>query len=471
MDDPIRLRCRRAIHAGRRSRRWRFALAGGTLAIVVGAACWGPLVPGGRSPMIGVAASSAVGRAVEAVPEAGVARPDRATLPLVAAVGALPTGVPATLPTPVVIPTPSAGGLALLASVKSDRLAQWMKNHTETPFRSGPSDTSTVFTSLPQWSTLKQIENRPDWVLVEYAGDGDTRQAGPGWVRASAVGAVDAPAVWLDSLRAGALWSTPDASARQTLVVPPATLMEVTGVGQSFVQGARLHVRLPGDGRQVPPSEGWVDADVLGRARTPAARDLPRGYPEDLRADVRINVPYRTQLDGSDFASANCGPSVLGMALESFGVNLPSNHLRSQVLTAQDGDPEDSDAGSFIWALARVAQNDGLQAHGLYEADGSAFHQWSLDDIRTSLRRGQPVIVQVVYRGLPERQESGFYGDHYIVITGLMGDNFLYNDPIGGSVAHEPPGWDRTIAPAELTRAMRASDSAYAYTAFGLSRN
>jgi uncharacterized protein YvpB len=141
------------------------------------------------------------------------------------------------------------------------------------------------------------------------------------------------------------------------------------------------------------------------------------------------------------------------------------------VLTTEDLDPADTDAGSFIWALARVAQGAGVQTHGLYEADGSALHHWSLDEIRTSLHQGHPVIVQVVYRGLPGREDSGYYGDHYIVITGLMGQNFLYNDPIGGSSAHESPGWDRIIAPGELDRAMRASDTSYAYTAFSLGRN
>jgi uncharacterized protein YvpB len=254
--------------------------------------------------------------------------------------------------------------------------------------------------------------------------------------------------------------------------IPPTSLaLTQPGPVQSLVQGTRVHVRLPGDGRQVPPTEGWVDGDIFARARTPAARDLPWGYPDDLRADIRINVPYRTQLDGSDFASANCGPTVLGMALESFGVNVPPTDLRGQVLSSQDGNPTDSDAGSFIWALARVAQSEGLQTHGLYDADGSALHHWSLDEIRNSLHRGQPVIVQVVYRGLPGREDSTYYGDHYIVITGLMGDNFLYNDPIGGSAANESPGWDRMMEPAELLRAMRASDTGYAYTAFGVSRN
>ena len=174
---------------------------------------------------------------------------------------------------------------------------------------------------------------------------------------------------------------------------------------------------------------------MLRRASTPRAGDLPWAYPEDLHADVRLNVPYRTQLDGSDFASANCGPTVLGMALESFGVNLPPPDLRGQVLDSEDIDPADTDAGSFIWALARVAQSHGLQTHGLYDGRRRELHHWSLDEIRDSVRSGQPVIVQVVYRGLPGREDSGYYGDHYIIVTGLMGDNFLYNDPIGGQVS------------------------------------
>jgi hypothetical protein len=237
-----------------------------------------------------------------------------------------------------------------------------------------------------------------------------------------------------------------------------------------YLQGTRVHVRLPGDGRSVPPSEGWIDGDSIARTPSPSLRDLPWAYPQDLRADVRLNVPYRTQLDGSDFASANCGPTVLGMALESFGFNEPPPDLRGQVLDTENFNPDDSDAGSYIWALADVARVYGLQPHGLYDGDGS-LHHWSTDEIRASVRGGQPVIVQVVYRGLPGREDSQYYGDHYVIITGLLGDQFLYNDPIGGRVANESPGYDRVMTEAELQRAMRASDTPYAFSAFGLSRN
>jgi hypothetical protein len=391
-----------------------------------------------------------------------------AAVPRVDVVVTAPTPVPTPRPTPVVVPTLTASGLNALAAVRSDRTAHWARTTAETPLRSGPSDTDVVFTRLPQWSLLKQTDSRPGWLMVHYSGDGDTRQAGPGWVKASDVGAVDPPTVWLSSARAGTVWSTSDATANRVVDVPQATLMEVL-TGTDYIDGTRVHVRLPGNGRTVPPAEGWVDGDTIARAATPSPRDLPWAYPQDLRADVRLSVPYRSQLDGSNYAGANCGPTVLGMALESFGVDLPPTDLRGQVLDTENFDPSDTDAGSYIWALADVAHDEGLQAHGLYDADG-ALHHWTVDEIRTSVRNRQPVIVQVVYRGLPGREDSGYYGDHYVIITGLLGDQFLYNDPIGGSEAHESPGYDRIMSASELEHAMRASDTPFAYTAFAVSR-
>ena len=154
-------------------------------------------------------------------------------------------------PTPVVVPTLTTGGESMLANIKSDRTAQWVKNTAQTPLRSGPTLDSTVFTVLPQWTLLKQVDSKPDWLLVQYSGDGDTRQAGPGWVKASDVGGVDAPTVWLKSSHSGSVWSSSDASARVVESVPTSTLMEVLS-GADFISGTRVHVRLPGDGDGAP---------------------------------------------------------------------------------------------------------------------------------------------------------------------------------------------------------------------------
>jgi hypothetical protein len=439
---------------------------GGMVVLVIGAACWAPLAPLALAPFT----PASPGEPLAMAPVGPGAR--AAVLgPIAAAPTLAPKLAPTAVPAPTLPPvlTLSKTGEALLASVKSDRTAQWVKNHTETALLSGPSDTAVVFTRLPQWSTLKQIDSRPDWLLVQYGGDGDTRQPGPGWVKAADVGGVEPPPIWLSSARLGSVWTTFDNTASRVVDVPSATLMEV--IGPDIIQGTRVHVRLPGDGRHVPPTQGWVDGDVLARTRTPSPGELPWAYPRAQRADVRIKVPYRTQFDGSDYAGSNCGPTVLGMALESFGVNPAPSNLREQVLNTEEFDPTDTDAGSFIWALAQVAQNYGLRAHGLYESDGAALHRWSLDEIRASVRQDRPVIAQVVYRGLPGREDSAYYGDHYIIITGLLGEDFLYNDPIGGYEAREAPGYDRFMTPAELRRAMRASDTPYAHTAFSLGRS
>jgi hypothetical protein len=107
----------------------------------------------------------------------------------------------------------------------------------------------------------------------------------------------------------------------------------------------------------------------------------------------------------------------------------------------------------------------GLSATDLHD-DTGALHRWSLDDIRDHLRVFEPVIVQVRYRSLPGRGGAYYFGDHYILVTGIVGDGFLYNDPID----IDGLGWDRVISGAALRTAMNASAQQYAYTAVAVGR-
>jgi hypothetical protein len=458
----LHLRHQRPLKA--RGSRWRLPVVAGFVIAAVGGAFLEPLAPTvlAPSPAAVLAPAPVIAPVVE--PPQAV----QALVPPAAASRAAPLVLPTVAPVPTVAPTLTASAQDLLNAIRGDLSARWLKNHAETALRSGPNEQSQTFTMLPQWSTLRVVESQPDWLLVRYGGDGATREPGPGWVKASDVGGVDPPSVWLNTTRTTALWGSAEATAGRALDVPSSALMEV--IGPEVVRGTRVHVRLPGDGRQVPPAQGWVDGDNIARTRTPSATQLPRAYPAILAADVRIKVPYRTQLDGSDYAGANCGPTTLGMALEAFGLSVAQPDLRYEVLNSEEFDPDDNDAGSFIWALERVAQRRGLRTFGLYEGDGETYHRWSIEDVRASVRAGRPVIAQVVYRGLPGREDAGYEGDHYVVITGLMGEDFIYNDPIGGPEAREAPGWDRIMTAAELRRAMRASDRPFAYTAFSLGR-
>src|SRR6266851_10394148 len=103
MGGPLRLRSRRAAHAGRRSGsgRWRIPVSGGIFALVIGAACWAPLAPTALAPLT-TGDQPAAGPAVAAGSGAVMAAPI-AAVPLVP-VAPIPTPARATPPQPVVVP-------------------------------------------------------------------------------------------------------------------------------------------------------------------------------------------------------------------------------------------------------------------------------------------------------------------------------------------------------------------------------
>jgi LysM repeat protein len=265
---------------------------------------------------------------------------------------------------------------------------------------------------------------------------------------------------WLASRGVTNLFKTADASSASLDQLPGGARLERL----SGVKAGRIQVRDPGDGRTRQAMTGWVNAIDLDVGRSPATRELPLSYPSDTAMDIfHVFAPYRSQLDGSPYAEANCGPTALGMALDAFGVNVPARQLRSEALDAQH--MYGNGVGTLITALATVAEEHGLSALDLRASDGS-IRRWGLDDIRAHVQAGHPVIVQVRYRSLPGRGGAYYFGDHYILVTGIVGDGFLYNDPIDV----DGLGWDRVISGATLQVAMNASDARYAHSAVAISR-
>jgi LysM repeat protein len=264
---------------------------------------------------------------------------------------------------------------------------------------------------------------------------------------------------WLVARQPTALYKAASASPTLHQLPSGARLERVSGVTR-----ARIQVRDPGDGHTRQAMTGWVDAVDLDVGRSPATRELPQAYPTDTAMEIsHVFAPYRTQLDGSPYAEANCGPTALGMALDAFGVSVTPRQLRAEALDAQH--MYGNGVGTLVTALAAVAEDHGLSALDLRNDDGS-IHRWSLDDIRGHVQRGQPVIVQVRYRSLPGRGGTYYFGDHYILVTGVVGDGFLYNDPID----IDGLGWDRVISGATLRVAMNASDQRYAYAGVAIGR-
>lgn len=170
-----------------------------------------------------------------------------------------------------------------------------------------------------------------------------------------------------------------------------------------------------------------------------------------------LNVPYRSQLDGSAYAFANCGPAALSMVLAYYGIDAPPGELRMRAMQGQQSWLDDEggysdDYGVFVYNLASVADEMGLRSTGLWTREGvrvDRLREWQPDDLRQEIQAGHPMIVQVTYRALPNHAGSRALDDHYIVVHGTVGTDFVYSDPLD---LHGGP--DEVISESDLAFAM-----------------
>jgi len=194
----------------------------------------------------------------------------------------------------------------------------------------------------------------------------------------------------------------------------------------------------------VPPTSTptVVVLPTLGRA-TGAVRGWMEG------SLISLDVPIRSQFDGSEYQAANCGPTALAMVLEGFGVAVPTPQLRNLANRLQG--TYDRDAGIALQYLGDIAALAGLRPIGL--RDGGQFHRWTVDEVRDEVRHGHPVITLVRMRELPDYAGSRSDTDHYVVVVGLDGQALLVNDPARPGDA----GFHRPLTPDQLERAWAAS--------------
>jgi hypothetical protein len=123
------------------------------------------------------------------------------------------------------------------------------------------------------------------------------------------------------------------------------------------------------------------------------------------------------------------------------------------------------DCGTYIQHLASVTEARGAKTYSLVD-DPENLHRWTLDEIRQQLRQGRVVIPQVKFRFLPGRGKSPYGGDHYIVIVGLSGNDFIYNDPIDS----DGRGYGRIITAEQLDQAMSSATAEFARAAFAVGK-
>ena len=177
-------------------------------------------------------------------------------------------------------------------------------------------------------------------------------------------------------------------------------------------------------------------------------------------ADERLlAVPFRYQLDGSPYAQSNCGPTALAMVLAYYDIDASLWDLRVKAMKAQHSWVDDEGGysdryGVFVYNLASVAESFGLRADGLWVREGNRvdrLREWDARDLRREIAAGRPVIVQAHYRLLPTSRDARFLEDHYIVVHGTSGSDFVYSDPVtaGGL----------TIGEGDLLKAMAGASS------------
>lgn len=325
-------------------------------------------------------------------------------------------------------------------------VARWVQAQDKTRLFAAPEPGASAEIEVPRASYLRVLEAREDWLRVSFGGDGSGRPASTAWIQrgTEAIGAVDAPR-FVTSTRDVPLFSSED-GGEPLATVPRLATLELADVERNGRVGVRVEAPDNPDGRLA-----WVDWEAVAGSRPLAERDVPWHRPfSPFSNEVRLDVPYRTQLDGSLSAAANCGPTSVAMALESFGIVVPTPQVRS--LANRFMGVWDPWGGTTLESLREIADHHGLQ--GLSLKENGRYKRWTLDDVRAHLRAGHPVIPQLRYRLMPGREWVWVTYDHYVIITGFDGDEFIYNDPITLNGKGE-----RTMTSQQLLRAWMNSDA------------
>lgn len=163
-------------------------------------------------------------------------------------------------------------------------------------------------------------------------------------------------------------------------------------------------------------------------------------------APAILPAPYFNQFDGTIWGPSNCGPTTLAMALGALGVK--GNVMDLRTLADQQMGVHDPNNGTSWESLAFAAGRSGVSTAGLYKSDGKSYRTWTIDDLKSELNQGRPVMLLVRYWDLPDHLGSTFAGDHYIVALGLDANgNLIYNDSASNNGVH------LKISPKQLMKA------------------
>ncbi len=224
-------------------------------------------------------------------------------------------------------------------------------------------------------------------------------------------------------------------------------------------------------GDEPPPEEGELTDDQVMALSSVTSLPLRFAEGRDLMNQVGLRVlgdglvwlgvPFRTQIDGGEFQFVNCGPASLTMVLAGFGLDVGPSQVRDYLNSLIDN--YNTDLGTSLDVLSRIAREAGLTPMDLY-SDRGGYRNWSTDGVRWHVQHGRPVITLVKYRNLPGHGRSLSEFDHYIVITGLTPNGFIYNDAAFATTL----GYGLEVSDIELQYAWENSSIPHHAVALGL---
>ena len=340
-------------------------------------------------------------------------------------VGALATSVGLMLVVPAPgggsAPAPIAAPAAADVTAQSPsgttfhQLPQWVQTRQIASLWSGPDKQAIQFTRLPAWTFLKVAGAENDRLQVEYAGDGKSRQAGPGWVALGDIQPSDPSGTWLRNHRATQLFAESTGSALISPVPQWSWLVRLDGSANG-----RLKVRAYSASLSTKIGEGWLATDDIGPTDAPVQ-------------SVWTSLPPK--LPATAFASHDAFVAAIASAARATSASAPVSVTVAQaILESSWGESQ----------LSRGANNYfGIKANGQIGNDGAVWMR-TLEYVR-----GGSYNVFAAFRAYKSLGDS--VADH----ARLFADVGLYRRAL--QAANDPDECARRIASAGYS-----TDPAYA---------
>lgn len=131
--------------------------------------------------------------------------------------------------------------------------------------------------------------------------------------------------------------------------------------------------------------------------------------------DVNLPVPYSSQWDSDAALSKDdCGPASIKMILNFYGENLTIDDIFKKT-------------GAAVNSLISIPQM--ITAINAYGYKARYITGQSIDQLKSYVSRGIPLIALVHYGLLTSRQDKGFSGGHFFDVVGYRDDGYFVNDP------------------------------------------